>query len=91
MILNSAKAPARNIAARNFVKERAFATEKNRLYIQFPKRKSGSRMMSFIDANIWGLLAMPFGLLFCFWPALLAWVKAEKQQPEPTEKRKDSR
>ena len=48
-------------------------------------------MINFIDANIWGLLAMPFGLFLCFGPALIAWVKAEQQQSEPTEKRKDSR
>ena len=43
-------------------------------------------MKEFIDANIWGIIAMPFGLLLCFWPALVAWVKAEREA-ETSEKK----
>lgn len=33
--------------------------------------------MDAIDSNVWGLLAMPMGLLVCFGPVLVAWVIAE--------------
>ena len=42
------------------------------------------------DLNLWGIFAMPVGLLLCFWPALLAWLSAErasKTTTEPTPKR----
>ena len=46
-------------------------------------------MLSFIDANIWGLLAMPLGVLFCFGPALVVWLASpsEKQEPQRAKKR----
>ncbi|MHB8522338.1 MAG: hypothetical protein ACYDH9_16480 [Limisphaerales bacterium] len=47
-------------------------------------------MIASIDMNIWGLLAMPTGLVICFGPALLSWLNEElRDQPpeEPTEKR----
>jgi len=43
-----------------------------------------------MNSNIWGLLAMPLGVLLCFGPALFAWVKAECQS-DPPEKRRDGR
>ena len=32
-------------------------------------------MLSAIDTNIWGFLAVPVGVLFCFGPALFVWIK----------------
>lgn len=29
------------------------------------------------DLSLWGIFAMPVGLLVCFGPALLVWIKAE--------------
>ena len=66
-------------------------SEKSSFTLDFRSANVSLAMMDFIDANIWGLLAMPFGLFFCFWPALVAWMKAEQQQPEASEKRKDRR
>jgi hypothetical protein len=39
-----------------------------------------------MDLALWGIYAMPLGLLICFGPALLAWLKEEikdcnKKQP----------
>jgi len=34
-------------------------------------------MVAVMDANIWGLLAMPVGVLFCFGPALAVWAILE--------------
>ena len=30
------------------------------------------------DANWWGLIAMPIGLLVCFGPVLIVWLRAER-------------
>ena len=46
--------------------------------------------MDAIDSNIWGLLAMPVGLLVCFGPVLLAWVITERRRPSG-EHHKDNR
>jgi hypothetical protein len=29
------------------------------------------------DLNIWGILAVPVGVLLCFGPALIVWIRAE--------------
>jgi hypothetical protein len=29
------------------------------------------------DLSLWGIFAMPVGLVLCFGPALLAWIRAE--------------
>jgi hypothetical protein len=34
-------------------------------------------MLATIDANIWGLLSVPVGVLFCFGPALATWAVLE--------------
>ncbi len=47
-------------------------------------------MMAFFDSNIWGFIAMPVGLLLCFGPGLLVWLKAELETPPP-DKREDRR
>jgi hypothetical protein len=47
-------------------------------------------MMASMNSNIWGLIAMPLGVLLCFGPALFAWVKAECQS-EPPDNRRNTR
>ena len=44
-------------------------------------------MISFFDANIWGFLAVPVGVVFCFGPALVVWVVREYLLPEDEDKR----
>jgi len=34
-------------------------------------------MFAMMDANIWGLLAVPVGVAFCFGPALVTWILME--------------
>jgi len=34
-------------------------------------------MISSVDTNIWGFLAVPIGVLLCFGPALFVWIKNE--------------
>lgn len=31
------------------------------------------------DLNLWGIFAMPVGLVLCFGPALLAWIREERR------------
>ena len=35
------------------------------------------RMLALADLNYWGFIAMPVGVVICFGPALLVWLKAE--------------
>lgn len=39
-------------------------------------------MISFFDSNIWGFLAVPLGVVVCFGPALILWLKAEYGKQE---------
>ena len=48
-----------------------------RLYFGFRRRKAFTVMFALLDANIWGFLAMPLGVLLCFGPGLFVWLKAE--------------
>jgi hypothetical protein len=48
-----------------------------------------SGMIALIDSNIWGFLAIPVGLLVCFGPALLVWLKAECSSSAPEDRRGD--
>jgi hypothetical protein len=34
--------------------------------------------MEYLDINLWGVFSLPVGLIFCFGPALLVWVKMER-------------
>ena len=34
------------------------------------------------DANWWGLITMPIGLLVCFGPAVIVWLRAERDTRE---------
>ena len=34
-------------------------------------------MLDSIDTNIWGFLAVPVGVVVCFGPALIVWLKQE--------------
>lgn len=34
-------------------------------------------MVDFSDMNIWGVFAMPVGLVLCFGPALVTWIIME--------------
>lgn len=45
-------------------------------------------IVAFLDANIWGLLAVPVGIAFCFGPALATWAVLELNSPSKTSKRK---
>jgi hypothetical protein len=47
-------------------------------------------MLAMIDSNIWDFLAMPLGVLICFGPALVVWLKEERQTPR-SEKGKERR
>ncbi len=47
-------------------------------------------MMAFLDSNIWGLLAMPTGVLIGFGAALFVWLRDELRS-SPSKKNKDSR
>ncbi len=38
------------------------------------------------DLNLWGIFAMPVGVLLCFGPALLSWIRAELAAPKPAER-----
>jgi hypothetical protein len=38
------------------------------------------------DLNLWGIFAMPVGLIFCFGPALIAWIMIEGKTPAPDER-----
>ena len=40
-----------------------------------------------MDANIWGLLAVPVGVTFCFGPALITWVLLELNSPSHTSRK----
>jgi hypothetical protein len=40
----------------------------------------GSLTSSYMDSNIWGLLAVPVGLIICFWPALLATILTKPKE-----------
>jgi hypothetical protein len=40
------------------------------------------------DTNFWGLLAMPAGLVICFGPALIVWLRMELG-PKSPDKRRD--
>jgi len=42
------------------------------------------------DLSVWGVFAMPLGVLLCFGPALFVWLKAELRTP-PEEKDEDRR
>jgi hypothetical protein len=42
------------------------------------------RMFAMMDANIWGLLAVPVGVAICFGPALVAWVLLELNSSSET-------
>jgi hypothetical protein len=33
--------------------------------------------MGSYDLNTWGIYAMPLGVLLCFGPALIVWIRAE--------------
>ena len=46
--------------------------------------------MDTFDTNFWGLFAMPTGLLLCFGPALIVWLKTELSTQSPP-KDKDQR
>jgi hypothetical protein len=38
------------------------------------------------DLSLWGIFAMPVGLLVCFGPALLVWIKAELRDASAAKK-----
>jgi hypothetical protein len=41
------------------------------------------------DLNLWGIFVVPVGVLLCFSPALLVWLKEElSNKPPPTERRR---
>jgi hypothetical protein len=40
-------------------------------------------MIAVVDMNIWGLLAMPTGLVICFGPALAVWLWQELRGQSP--------
>ena len=61
---------------------------KTLLYIRSIPFETGCVMIAFLDSNIWGFIAMPVGLLLCFGPGLLVWLKAELETPPP-DKRED--
>jgi hypothetical protein len=37
------------------------------------------------DLGLWGIFAMPVGLLLCFGPALLVWIRAETRENSSTD------
>jgi hypothetical protein len=43
------------------------------------------------DLSLWGIFAMPVGLLLCFGPALLVWIRAEVRAGAAADKEKDRR
>jgi hypothetical protein len=67
-------------------------TEKMALYIWRASRNLSGSMFAF-DTNIWDLLAMPFGVVICFGPALCVWVwkelRGEAPAPNAPEERPD--
>jgi hypothetical protein len=49
------------------------------------------RFMEWIDSNLWGIFAMPLGLLLCFGAPLVVWLLAElrgDEQPSDDEKKR---
>jgi hypothetical protein len=42
------------------------------------------------DLNLWGIFAVPVGVLLCFGPALIVWIRQELQSP-PSEDPKTKR
>jgi hypothetical protein len=43
-------------------------------------------MIALMDANIWGFLAVPVGVLICFGPALAVWIRKECSGPPADDK-----
>ena len=43
-------------------------------------------MFGLDDSNIWGFLAVPVGVAFCFGPALVMWIKEEYFSEPPDQK-----
>jgi len=43
-------------------------------------------VITLFDSNIWGFLAVPFGVVFCFGPALLVWLKQEYYSRTPEDR-----
>jgi hypothetical protein len=46
-------------------------------------------MLGLDDSNIWGFLTVPVGVLVCFGPALLMWIKEEYFAKPPDQKGSD--
>jgi len=63
----------------------AFLRKRTSLYIRSLQRKSGGMNL---DTNIWGLLAMPLGVLLCFGPVLVLWIKEERRSKSEQEQGK---
>lgn len=40
-------------------------------------RESVAAIMDYFDINLWGIFAMPVGLILCFGPALVVWLVQE--------------
>ena len=59
------------------------AGRKMLLYFRFGRPKAFPAMLASLDANIWGFLAMPVGVLLCFGPGLFVWLKAELETRPP--------
>jgi hypothetical protein len=46
-------------------------------------------MIALMDSNIWGFLAVPVGVVVCFGPALLVWLKEEYLGSSPEDRQGD--
>jgi hypothetical protein len=40
--------------------------------------------MDFSDMNLWGIIAMPVGLILCFAPAMIVWWLTDGRRREPS-------
>jgi len=47
-------------------------------------------MLAF-DGNYWGIMVVPIGILICFGPALLVWLKAEMKSDSPDKHKGDDK
>lgn len=45
-------------------------------------------MTDYFDVNLWGIFAMPLGLILCFGPALAVWLAGELK-PKARDPRSD--
>lgn len=45
----------------------------------------------FEDMNLWGVLAMPIGVVLCFGPVIIAWALAERRDTARDESQKNRR